>query len=148
MSVWAWVVGVIAAAAIVVLIATGSDDRTFGGRDRQAFYARSALSMIAMPKSTGPDEAVRVVESTGSVPQDVAPTLDEVKQLLATAATQPVDQQKATLQDALTKLGTAIKQTEKEAADTSNHWTKILLLRQVLTLKKAQALIQTKLDRL
>jgi hypothetical protein len=148
MSAWAWVAGIVAAAGIIFLIATGSDDRTFGGRDRQAFYARSALSMIAMPASTGPEDAVTVVESTGTVPQDVAPTLDEVKQLLATAATQSADQKKATLQQAQEKLGTAIKSIEDKADDTSNHATKIRLLRQAFTLKKIQALIQVQLDRL
>jgi hypothetical protein len=148
MSVWAWVAGIVAAAAIIFLLANGSDDRTFAGRDRQAFYARSVLSMVAMPPSAGAEDAVIAVESTGKVPQDVVPTLDEVKQLLATAATQSADQQKATLQQAHDKLGTAISQIEQKADDTSNQATKIYLLRQVLTLKKVQALIQTKLDRL
>src|SRR5262245_11231433 len=134
MSVWSWIAGIVAGAAIIFLIATGSDDRTFAGRERQAFYARSVLSMVAMPASTGTDVAMTIVEPpipqpSGRVQQDIAGSISEVQQLLATAATQPADQQKATLQQAQEKLDATIKQVDKAADDTSNDATRIQLLR-------------------
>jgi len=152
MGIWSWVAGIVAGAAIIFLLASGSDDRTFdrtfAGREREAFYERSAQSVYAMPVSAGPEQAMTIVISTGDVPQDVAPSLDEVRQLLATAATQPSDQAKATLEQAQEKLGAAITSIEKEADDTSNDATRIRLLRLSLTLKKIEALIQVKLDRM
>jgi GAF domain-containing protein len=147
-SVWGWIAGILAGAAIIGLLVVGDDDHSFSGRDREALFAGPPQALISAPAAIGAEQAMTIVVTQGQAPPEVAPTLEEVRQLLATAAGQPTDQAKATLEQAQAKLKTAIDQVEKDADDTSNDVTKIRLLRLALILNRVEDLIQIRLDRL
>jgi hypothetical protein len=115
------------------LVATGMTNREVGAR------------LVISEKTV---QTMTIVVAQGEAPADVAPTLEEVRQLLATAAGRPPDRVKPTLEQAKEKLNAAIDQIEQAADDTSNDVTKIRLLRLVLILKKVEVLIRIRLDRL
>jgi hypothetical protein len=148
MGVWGWVVGVLAGAAVVTLLVVGDGDHSFSGRDREALFEGPPQALISAPAAIGAEQAMTIVVTQGQGPADVQPLLDEVRQLLATAATQSPDQAKPTLQQAKDTLNDAIDRVETEADDTSNDVTKIRLRRLALILGRVEDLIQFRLDRL
>jgi len=148
MGIWGWIVGVIAGAAVVVLLIVGDGDHDFFGRDREALFEGPPQALISAPAAVGAEQAMTVVVNQKQAPAEVQPLLEEVQQLLATAATQSPDQAKPTLQQAQETLNGAIDQVEKAAKDTGNDVTKIRLLRLGLLLNRVEDLIETRLDRL
>lgn len=146
MRVWHWIAGILAAVGIIVLIATGSDDRTFAGRDREAIEERSAQAMLAVPAGAGAEASLSVVTANKVAPPDVKSSLEDVQRLLATAATQQPDQAKATLEQAQAALKDAIDSTRDAAADTSNDVTRIRLLTLAHILERIEFQIQLRLD--
>lgn len=148
MGVWGWVAGIIAGAAIIGMLVVGDEDHQFFGRDREALFEGPPQSLISAPAAIGAEYAMTVVVLQEEAPAEVQPTLEEVKELLATAAGQQPEEAKATLQQAQEKLNGAIDQIEQATEDTSNDVTKIRLLRLTLILKKVEDLIQIRLDRL
>jgi len=148
MGVWGWVAGIVAGAAIIGLLAVGDNDHDFFGRDREALFEGPPQALISAPAAIGAEAAMTIVVAQGEAPPEVAPTLEEVRQLLATAAGQPADQAKPTLEQAQEKLNGAIDQVEQAADDTSNDVKKIRYLRLALILNRVEDLIQIRLDRL
>jgi hypothetical protein len=148
MSVWGWIAGILAGVGIVFLIAYGDDDNQIAGRQREAFNEQTAQSFVTGPEAYGSEEAISLVLNDQYLPDDLKGTLDEVRQLVATAASQPAEQAKPTLEQAVEKLGPAIDSIEQAADDTSNDATRMGLLRLALVLTKVEDLIQARLDRL
>jgi hypothetical protein len=148
MGVWGWVVGILAGAAVVTLLVVGDGDHSFAGRDREALFEGPPQALISAPAAIGAEQAMTIVVNQGQGPAEVQPMLEEVRQLLATAATQSPDQAKPTLQQAKVTLNEAIDRVEAEADDTSNDVTKIRLRRLALILGRVEDLIQFRLDRL
>jgi hypothetical protein len=148
MSVWTWVAGIVGGAAIVILLVVGDDDHEFSGRDREALFEGPPQALISAPAAIGAEQAMTIVVDQRQAPAEVQPSLDEVRQLLATAATQSPDEAKPTLQQAKDTLNAAIDQVEAAADDTSNDLTKIRLLRLTYVLNRVEDLIQIRLDRL
>ena len=146
MSVWAWVAGVVALAAIIFLVATGDDDRTFAGRNREAIEERSAQALVAAPHSVGAEVTLGIAVTDEDTPPEIRSLLEQVQQLLATAATQPDDQAKATLEQAQDALNAAIDATRDAADDTSNDATRIRLLTLAHLLEQIETVIQARLD--
>jgi hypothetical protein len=142
MKLWSWVLVLIAAAGIVLLIIYGDDSRRTSGREREGVDERAAQELAAMPAILGPDQAITVVLQQPNVPQDIAGPLDQARQLLATAASQPPDQAKTTLGQARDQIDSAINSLEKSADDTSNDVTRIRLLRFAASLKAIDAVIE------
>src|SRR5215217_2708645 len=142
MSVWAWVAGVVAGAAIIFLVATGDDDRTFAGRDREAVEERSAQALVAAPIGVGADVTLGIAIADEDTPPEIKSSLEQVRQLLATAAPQEPGQAKATLQQAQDTLNTAIDATRDAVDDTSNDATKIRLLALAHLLERIETVIQ------
>jgi hypothetical protein len=148
MGVWGWVAGILGGAAIVTLLVVGDGDHDFFGRDREALFEGPPQSLIAAPAAIGAEAAMTIVVAQDEAPAEVAPKLEEVRQLLETAAGQQPEEAKPTLAQAKTTLNDAIDEIEQAAEDTSNDVTKIRLLRLTLILKKVEDLIQIRLDRL
>jgi hypothetical protein len=148
MGIWAWIVSAIAGAALVTLLIVGDGDHNFFGRDREALFEGAPQALISAPAAVGAEQALTVVVSQGQAPPEVEPLLGEVRQLLATAATQSDGEAKATLQQAKTTLKDAIDRVDSSADNTSNDLTKIRLLRLSLVLNGIEELIQVRLDRL
>jgi len=148
MSVWTWVAGIVGGAAIVILLVVGDDDHDFSGRDREALFEGPPQALISAPAAIGAEQAMTIVVAQEEAPAEVQPSLEEVRQLLATAATQSPEEAKPTLQQAKDTLNGAIDQIEAAADDTSNDLTKIRLLRLALVLNRVEDLIQIRLDRL
>ena|SRR5215213_4885556 len=148
MSVWTWVAGIVGGAAIVILLVVGDEDHEFFGRDREALFEGPPQALISAPAAIGAEQAMTIVVDQRQAPAEVQPSLDEVRQLLATAATQSSDEAKPTLQQAKDTLNAAIDQVEAAADDTSNDLTKIRLLRLTFVLNRVEDLIQIRLDRL
>jgi GAF domain-containing protein len=148
MSVWTWVAGIVGGAAIVILLVVGDEDHNFSGRDREALFEGPPQALISAPAAIGAEQAMTIVVAQEEAPAEVQPLLEEVRQLLATAATQSPEEAKPTLQQAKDTLNGAIDQIEAAADDTSNDLTKIRLLRLALVLNRVEDLIQIRLDRL
>jgi hypothetical protein len=148
MGVWGWIAGILAGAAIIGILAVGDEDHDFFGRDRDALFEGPPQALISAPAAIGAEHAMTIVVAQDEAPPEVAPTLEEVKQLLATAAGQPPEQAKPTLEQAQEKLNGAIDQIDQAADDTSNDVKKIRLIRLSLILNRVEDLIQIRLDRL
>ncbi len=148
MGVWGWIAGGLAGAAIIALLITGDGDHNFFGRDREALFEGPPQALISAPAAIGAEHAMTIVVAQDEAPPEVAPSLEEVRQLLETAAGQPPDEAKPTLEQAKATLNDAIDQIEKATEDTSNDLKKIRLLRLALILNKVEDLIQIRLDRL
>ena len=148
MGVWGWVAGIVAGAAIVGILVVGDNDHDFFGRDREALFEGPPQALISAPAAIGAETAMTIVVRQGEAPAEVQPTLEEVKELLTTAAGQPPEQAKPTLEQAQEKLNGAIDQIEQAADDTSNDVKKIRLLRLAMILNRVEDLIQIRLDRL
>jgi hypothetical protein len=142
MKLWSWVLVLIAAAGIVLLIIYGDDSRRTSGREREGVDERAAQELAALPAILGPDQAITVVLQQPNVPQDITGPLDQARQLLTTAASQPADQAKTTLGQARDQVESAIDSLEKSADDTSNDVTRIRLLRLATALKAVDAVIE------
>ncbi len=148
MGVWGWIAAVLAGAGIILLLTIGDGDHDFFGRDREALFEGPPQALISAPAAIGAETAMTIVVDQEQAPAEVQPALEEVRQLLATAATQSPDQAKPTLQQAKDTLNAAIDQIDEAADDTSNDLTKIRLLRLSLVLNRVEDLIQIRLDRL
>jgi hypothetical protein len=148
MGIWAWVAGIIAGVAIIFLVAYGDDDRTFAGRDREGLSERNAQSLEAAPVSVGTDVTLDIAVADSVTPPEVKSSLEQVQQLLATAAGQEGDEAKTTLQQAQETLGGAIDATNDVIGDTSNDATKYRLLTLVHLLERIETVIQTRLEQL
>jgi hypothetical protein len=142
MKLWSWIFVIVAAAGIVLLIVYGDDSRRTSGREREGVDERAAQELAAMPAILGPDAAISVVLQQPNVPQDIAGPLDQARQLLATATSQPADQAKTTLGQARDQVQSAIDSLEKAADDTSNDVTRIRLLRLAGALKAIDAFLE------
>jgi len=148
MGVWGWIVGILAGAAIILLMVFGDGDHQFFGRDREALFEGPPQALISAPAAIGAEGAMTVVVAQEQAPQDVQPLLAQVQELLATAASQSPEQAKPTLQQAIDTLNDAIDRVDAAADDTSSDVTKIRLLRLGIILNRIEDLIQIRLDRL
>jgi len=148
MGVWGWIVGILAGAAIILLMVFGDGDHQFFGRDREALFEGPPQALISAPAAIGAEGAMTVVVAQEQAPQDVQPLLAQVQELLATAASQSPEQAKPTLQLAIDTLNDAIDRVDAAADDTSSDVTKIRLLRLGIILNRIEDLIQIRLDRL
>jgi hypothetical protein len=146
MKVWAWIAGILAGVGIVALLASGADDRTYAGRQREGLAERSAQSLVVAPPGVGADVTLSIATEDNVTPPDVRSSLEQVQQLLATAATQEGDQAKATLEQARDQLQTAIDATEDAAADTSNDANRQRLLVLAQLLERIEEVIQLRID--
>jgi GAF domain-containing protein len=147
-SVWGWIAGGVAGGAIIALVVTGDGDHNFFGRDREALFEGPPQALISAPAAIGAEQAMTIVVAQDEAPPEVAPSLEEVRQLLQTAAGQPPEQAKPTLEQAKATLNDAIDDIDQAVTDTSNNVKKIRLLRLGLILNRVADLIQIRLDRL
>ncbi len=146
MKLWGWVAGILAGLAIVALLASGADDRSFGGRQREGIAERSAQSLVAAPSGAGVDVTLTIAAEASITPPDVKSSIEQVQQLWATASTQQGDEAKATLQQASDQLQSAIDSTENAAADSSNDAERQRLLVLAMLLERIEAVIQFRID--
>jgi hypothetical protein len=142
------VAGILAALAIFILVAYGSEGRDFSGREREGIDERGAQTLIGVPVGLGVDPALTLVIDRQMPPEEVAALLQEVRDLWATAAGQPPDQAKATLEQAIDKLDTALDEIEQAADDTSNDRDRIVLLRLHRVLERVKDVLQDRVDAL
>ncbi len=96
----------------------------------------------------GAEPSITIVLEREDVPGDAAGLLGEVRDLLATAESQPAEEAKATLEQGLDRLDTAIDQVEDAADDTSNDVRKIRLLRLQHTLESIRDEVEDRVDQL
>ena len=147
MGIWAWIAGIIAGVAIIFLVAYGDDDRSYAGRDRESLSERNAQALEAAPAAVGAEVTVGLAIIDSDTPPEIKSSLEQVQQLLATAASQEGDEAKTTLGQAQETLQSAIDATKDAADDTSNDATKIRLLTLAHLLERIETVIQIRLDR-
>jgi hypothetical protein len=144
---WSIVAAVIAGLAIVILLAYGADGRDVPGRAKEAADERAAQDLVDLPIAVGPEQTITVVLERNIVPPDTAALLGEVRDLLAAAESQPPEQEKATLEQAVDKLDAASDSIDEAAEETSPSrlFTRIRLERINRTLDRVQAVIEDRL---
>ena len=148
MRVWAWIAGILAGIGLIVLLGWGDDGRAVAGRDREAFEERSAQVLVPAPAAVGTDVTLSYAVTSSSTPAEVKTSLEQVRNLLATAASQTGDQAKVTLQQADDTLKSAIDATNDAADDTSNDVTRLHLLALGRLLDRISTVIQIHLEQL
>jgi hypothetical protein len=148
MGPWSIVAAVLAALAILILVAYGGNEDDFSGRERAAVDNRAAQELVALPVALGADPALTIVIDRQMAPEEVAALLQEARDLVATAAGQPPDQAKATLQQAIDKLDTALDEVDQAADDTSNDVVRIRLLQLHRVLERVKDVLEDKVDQL
>jgi hypothetical protein len=148
MRIWARIAGILAAIGIIVLVGSGGDDRVVAGREREAFEERSAQVLVPAPAAVGTDVTLNVVLTNSTTPAEVKTSLEQVRNLLATAASQTGDQAKVTLQQADDTLKSAIDATKDAADDTSNDVTRLRLLALSQLLERISTVIQLHIEQL
>jgi hypothetical protein len=158
---WSIVAAVLAALGILLLVAYGSDGGDFSGRASEGVDERAAQQLVAQPVALGPEPAIAIVLERGHespdevppyaaalLPPATAALLEEVRGLLTTAAGQPADQAKATLEQVGERLDLAIDQVEEAADDTSNDVRRIRLLQLQHTLEAIRDVVEDNADQL
>jgi hypothetical protein len=148
MSARAWVVVLVAAAAIVGLVILGGEDRMASGRAREGTEERSAQALLPAPTGAGAGVTISITKENEAVPEDVRSSLEQVQQLLAAADDEPPDQAKQTLQEAQDVLNDAIDSTVDAATDTSNDATRVRLLAIAHQLKRIENVIELRIEQL
>src|SRR6478609_1957864 len=148
MRAWAWIAGILAGVGLIVLVGWGDGGRFIAGRDREAFEERSAQALVPAPAAVGTDVTLNFVVADSVTPPEVKSSLEHVQNLLATAASQPADQAKVTLQQANDELESAIDATKDAADDTSNEVTRLHLFALAQLLERISTVIQIQIERL
>jgi hypothetical protein len=148
MSARAWVVVLVAAAAIVGFIVLGGEDRMASGRGREGTEERSAQALLAAPSGTGAGVTISITAANEVIPADVKSSLEQVQQLIAAADDAPPEQARQSLQEAQDVLNDAIDSIEDAAADTSNDATRVRLLAIAHQLRRIENVIELRIDQL
>jgi hypothetical protein len=142
---------VVAAIAVIALLALlidgGGDHEGIFGQEREGFEERGAQVLVAAP--TGLDPApvtVSIVEqSRDRVSPETLSQLEEVRDLLTSAADQPPEQAPATLQQADERLDSALSQVETAVDEAPDQLTRIRLLHLQRVLEAIQASVEARL---
>jgi hypothetical protein len=131
-----YVVAAIAALGIVLLLGWGGEDHEVFGQDREGFEERAAQVLVAAPVGLDPAPVITTVveRDRERVPAEVVAQLEELRDLLASAEGQPLDQARPALEEALGKLDATIAQVNTAADEATNAVTerRLKTLRRVL----------------
>jgi len=145
---WSIVIAVLAGLAIVALVGSGADGRTFAQRALAGVTVRPGLPVRGVVVVTGPDQSINIILNEKIIPDDAASALHDARGLIASAATQSPEQAKATLNQAVTKIDDAMHSIKKTADDTSNLAVKLRLEQTYTALSAIRAQIQSMADQL
>ncbi len=154
------VAAIVVIAILALLIGGGEDHEGASGQDREGFEERSAQVLVAAPAGIDPAPvSVTVVEQaqapvSGAVVEEaqarVSPEtlsqLEEVRDLLTSAAEQPPEQVQATLQQANERLDSALSQVETAVNEAPDRLTRIRLLHLQRLLEAIQASVEARLE--
>jgi hypothetical protein len=131
MSVWGWIVAVLAGLGILVLLGFGGEGRDSAGRAREGIDERAAQPLVAMSALDPLAPMTVVLEqdelARSQVPPEAAALLTEVRDLVASAKDLPPDQAQAALAQARAKLDVARVQMAAAAHSTLPPETAALL---------------------
>lgn len=145
---WSLVIAVVAGLAIVALVGSGADGRTFAQRALAGVTVRPGLPVRGVVVVTGPDQALNVILNEKIIPDDAAVALQDARGLFARAATQPPEQAKGTLNQAVSKIDDAMNAIKKAAEDTSNLAVTLRLEQTYTALAAIRAQLQSMADQL
>jgi hypothetical protein len=142
---------VVAAVAVIALLALliggGEDHEGVFGQDREGFEERTAQWLVAAPVGVDPAPVIvtTVEQERDRVSPEVATQLDEVHDLLISAAEQSPEQAAATLEQVREKLDAARGQVETAVDQAPNRVDKNRLRHLQRVLEGLQDSVQARL---
>jgi hypothetical protein len=142
------VVGAVAIIALLALLIFGGDDHAgIAGQDREGFEERTSQWLVAAPAGVDPAPVTitAVEQAQDRVSPETVAQLEEVRDLLATAAEQSPEQVQATLQQANERLDSALSQVETAVAEAPDRLTRIRLLHLQRLLEAIQESVEARL---
>lgn len=145
---WSIAIAVVASLAIVALVGSSANGRTFAQRSLAGVSERPGLPVKGVVAVTGPDQSINIILDEKIIPDDATSALQDARALITSAATQSPEQAKATLNQAVSKIDDAMNSIKQAVSNTSNLAVKLGLEQAYTALSAIRAQVQSTADQL